>query len=142
MKTKLSTLLILFGCTLIYGQNTNYKGQLVDSLSGESIPYASIVFGDNLGIISNDDGYFTIEANILSNEDLDSLTISSLGFQNKTLSLNKDLDTLIYLNPAIYSLGSVYVPSENLEVDEIVDRFYEKLNENHPDLYISSKLFL
>ena len=141
MKTKLSTLVILFSCSLIFAQNSNYKGQLVDSLSGESIPYASIVFGENLGIISNDDGYFTIESNILYNEGLDSLTISSLGFQNKTLALNKDLDTIIYLNPAVYSLGSVYVPTENLEVDEIIDRFYDKLNDNHPDLYISSKLF-
>ncbi len=141
MKTKLSTLLLVVSCTLIFGQKSNYKGQLIDSLSGESIPYASIVFGDNLGIVSNDDGYFTIESNILDNEDIDSLTISSLGFQNKTLLLTKDLDTLIYLNPAIYSLGSVYVPTENLEVDEIVERFYEKLNDNHPDIYISSKLF-
>ena len=53
-----------------------YKSRVVDSETGEALPYASIYASKDNGTLTNAEGVFSIEAN---NEDV--LRISSVGYQ-------------------------------------------------------------
>ena len=51
-----SILFFFLLCFSINGQSK--KVQIIDSLSLESIPFASVYFSNNNGLISDEEGYF------------------------------------------------------------------------------------
>ncbi|MGB0837346.1 MAG: carboxypeptidase-like regulatory domain-containing protein [Flavobacteriaceae bacterium] len=145
MKNQLLTFLAIYalGFTLTaQGQNLNQdqQAQLRDSISGESIPYATILIGQQQGIISNDQGFFNFDRSTIRTP-LDSIEISSLGYQSVKIPYQSNLDTIIYLEPMTYDLNEVFISAEKLEVKDIIERMITKLDQNYPEDLFSNRFF-
>ncbi|WP_432222842.1 DUF5686 family protein [Flavobacterium sp. TMP13] len=65
---------------------TKVSGVVFDASNSLPIPYANVVFqGSKIGTVSNEDGRFYLE----TEQDFDALIVSSVGFSDKILSLDK-----------------------------------------------------
>ncbi|MDG1792459.1 MAG: carboxypeptidase-like regulatory domain-containing protein, partial [Flavobacteriaceae bacterium] len=88
-----SILFFFFICFSINGQSKKVK--IIDSLSLESIPFASVYFSNNNGLISDEEGYFELIPEQFNAGD--TLFVSSLGFKKKRIPLNFLTDSIIRL---------------------------------------------
>mgnify|MGYP001475556449 FL=1 len=79
--------------------------KVLDSVSKTPIPFASIYFSSNKGIISDENGEFELILKELQIED--SIFISSMGFKKLSFSLTQFNDTLVYLPPNPIALDDV-----------------------------------
>ena len=78
-----SILFFFFICFSINSQSKRIK--IIDSLSLESIPFASVYFSNNNGLISDEEGYFELIPEQFNTGD--TLFVSSLGFKTKKIHL-------------------------------------------------------
>tara|TARA_R110001583_G_scaffold175580_2_gene330169 strand:- start:1169 stop:2614 length:1446 start_codon:yes stop_codon:yes gene_type:complete len=128
---------MLFSCTSIISQNITAK--LVDINNKKPIPYASIKTGEFSGVISNEEGFFTI----INAADTMTVTFSCLGYKNKSLSIKeiKSLNHLILLEESINELNTVYVSNKKPNADSIIAKARQKLSENYENKLYKHKLF-
>ncbi len=126
MKFKITLLSILVSFSM-FSQNITAK--LIDKKTKQPIPYANIKTGKYAGVISNDEGYFTIA----SNNDTKTVTISCMGYENKILSIKdiKLLNLSIELEEALNQLDEVYISNKAPNVDSIIARVKAKLAANY-----------
>lgn len=111
----------------------NYSGQVLDSITKQPIPFAAIQVGDTTnGVISNEDGYFSI---LLENEADDAIiNVSCMGFTTASISL-KDLKAskgIIYLSEHVNELDTVFISNENITIDSIIARTNRNIKINYP----------
>jgi hypothetical protein len=92
-----------------------YRGKVVDSESGRSLPFATIeATGTNTATVSNIDGDFIIK--IVRDAHVSELKISYIGFSNKSVSLEQfpgDGTTTISLTPTSVQLAAITVRPED-----------------------------
>lgn len=90
------------------GQNTIIKGIVTDSITGEGLPYVSIIFkGTTLGTATDGDGNFNFSANT----PVKTLQVSYLGYDTKEIKVitGKTNNLKIQLVPYGIALGEVIV---------------------------------
>ena len=94
------------------------------------VVFASVYTIDKSGVITNQEGVFKLSTASISMTD--SLYISSLGYENRALTLQavQELDT-IFLNVQEEMLDEVVVSDENLSAEQIIQRFKDSLISNH-----------
>ena len=112
---------------------------LLDSLTKSPIAYASIVLKNNQGVITNEEGAFSIQLP----KDIqlsDSITVSSMGYEKKQFLLSAVQDTLLIASKEIV-LNGVIVSNKNLSAQEIVHKIKENLSQNHPQKLTTKRLF-
>ena len=99
-------LLLLFITKIGFGQ-TNISGTIYDGQTNETLIGANIIIkGENNGTSSNYDGKFTI----LTNKDLPiEIIISYLGYEDKSITIEDDIDLQIKLFPNTKKLKEVKV---------------------------------
>ena len=102
----LSVLMLL--CTPSLPALTTVNGVVVDSLSGEPMPFISILqVGSNEGVITNKDGVFTISTSV----PFTALRVSAVGYTTKDVPIvqgqHNTLD--IKLSPSTIALSEVLV---------------------------------
>ena len=119
-------------------QSINVK--VLDSVSGTPIPFATIYFSSNKGIISDEGGQFELILKELQNED--SIFISSMGFEKLSFPVNQFNDTLVYLNPKPIILDNVILTNKNLTSNEILEKVRENFEKNYEDGITENKIFL
>lgn len=135
---RLGILAFLCFSQMLQAQTFTFK--IIDSSTGEAIPFASIQTGPSDGTISNEEGVFSLQ-----NTDLQSpfLKISSMGYQ--TLKIPQDnlkaYSDIIFLEPAVIQLNEVQLGGKVPEVDEIIARTNKNLNQNYPDIKTNYELF-
>ena len=104
--------------------------QLTASLREEGtekpIPFATIQFQKNRGVVSNEDGVFKIP----DTEGISEISISSIGYETKTLAPG-EIKPVIYLKPATIELNSVFISDKNLEAEEILERALAAVPQNY-----------
>ena len=107
----------------------NITGKLIDKNTKKPIPFATIKTGANSGVISNEEGFFTIH----SKNDNETLIISCMGYQNKTLSIQhlKNLKYKVELAEAINKLSEVYISNKSPNADSIVLKIKRNLAINY-----------
>lgn len=91
-----------------YGQQTEIRGVVTDSISGETLPAVSIVFeGTTIGTTTDLDGCFSFTTNSTSRK----IHISYLGYEEKILTVNPGrVNTyVIELSPTSYALSEVVI---------------------------------
>ncbi len=92
---------------------TKIDGHVTDAQTLEPVVFANVLFqGTHKGTITDFNGYFSISGNPVT----DSLIISFIGYETRTVKIKKDTFQFleIYLNPATYALDEVVVrPGEN-----------------------------
>lgn len=124
----------LFVLFLVFFQNLvaqNFTGKVIDSQTGESIPYATIIANQSENLVSNAEGYFTLSEK--SSNDVTVLTVSYLGFESKTITVEevKKLQNIIRLNPGIIALNEVRVSDKKLTPYEIMANVKANFKNNY-----------
>ncbi|MFD2563664.1 carboxypeptidase-like regulatory domain-containing protein [Aquimarina rubra] len=137
-KITLTTFTFLSGLSLSAQTITS---TVVDKKTNEPIPYATIQYAKNGGVITNEEGKFsfTLHKNITPT---DSIYISSMGYSTVGISLNSALDSIIYIDPKTVELSSVFISNKNLTIDEIMDRVKENVDQNYSNTLSHKKLFI
>lgn len=100
MKVFFQFALLLLSVCFLRGQNS----QVIDSLSGSPVPYATISFGDGLGTYADGDGKFSFSQKRYM--DVDTLFISAVGYYEKVIPVSL-LTEKISLKPQIMALSEV-----------------------------------
>ena len=139
MKLLFTSLFTLFLSLQITGQT--FSGTLKDPKTGNGIPYATIEYGKNKGVISNEEGTFSfiLEENTTLP---DSIYISSMGYQKKGFTINQFNDSIIYLSPKAIELSGVYLFDKELSADDIVEKMIENLPTTVNNAPIKQRYFL
>ena len=132
-----SILFFFFFCFSINSQSKRIK--IIDSLSLESIPFASVYFSNNNGLISDEEGYFELIPEQFNTGD--TLFVSSLGFQTKKIHLNFFRDSIIRLKQESITLKNVVVTNKQLTSLEIIKRVKQNLDYNYNKEISEYKLF-
>lgn len=106
-------------------------GQILDSKTKEVISFATIQFGENDGVVSNAEGFFTL--NIEKLNVTKSITVSYLGYQTETLTVDQlnANNNIIYLKEAVNQLDTVYITNKFPSVDSILKMVNRNLSKNH-----------
>ncbi len=131
MRQKLITsFLLLFFFQIAISQSI--KGKIVDSKTGENLPYANIKVNESENLVSNDEGYFTLsESN--SNDASVLLIVSYLGYVNRQITVGelKNLEYSIALQPAIFEINEVNVSNKKPNANEIMANVKANLDRNY-----------
>ncbi|WP_367771130.1 carboxypeptidase-like regulatory domain-containing protein [Flavobacterium sp. WC2421] len=124
-----TTLFTLLMIQLGFAQNI--KGKIIDSTTGESIPYANIKVNESENLVSNAEGFFTLSEKNSTDETL--LTVSYLGFVNRQLTVSelKKLDFSIKLTPGVFELNDVAVSNIKPNPYEIMANVKANLSRNY-----------
>lgn len=138
MKTILKKGLFLFlSCLYLQGQAQTFTATVQDAVTGEPVPFATIQLSENRGTITNEEGIFTMEVG----RSIDSISISSMGYDKVFILPKKETDTIIKLPVKINELGNVYLTDKALEVTEIIERIKENIPKNYPNTLTEKKIF-
>ena len=120
---------ILLG--LQQGIAQNITGKIIDSKTGESIPYANIQINNTESLISNADGFFSISES--NSEDTSVLNVSYLGYVNTriTLAQLKSQQNIIRLEPGVFELSAVDVSNAKPNAYSIMATVKKNLERNY-----------
>lgn len=127
---------MFFNTSLIISQNIQVK--VIDQNTKYPIAYAAVKIDDFNGVISNEEGFFT-----LNTENLSKVTISCLGYKSKILTLSdiKANNNIIKLEEAINELNTVYISNKRPNVDSIIARTRQRLAENYDTKLYKHEIF-
>jgi len=83
--THLKILILSLLCFSVWGevfaQVTTIRGKVTDAETADAVPFANVMFkGTNIGAVTDFEGFFQLS----TNEKLDSLTVSYVGYKPKT----------------------------------------------------------
>lgn len=132
--------IIIFFFTLCFSINAQSKKvKIIDSLSLESVPFASVYFSNNNGLISDEDGYFELISEQFNAGD--TLFISSMGFKTKKIPLGVFTDSIIRLKQESITLNNVIVTNKQLTSSEIIEKVKQNLKSNYEKEISEHKLF-
>ncbi len=139
LKPTVSSLFVMLFCQCLSAQTIASK--IIDGKTKEPIPYATVQYGENLGVITNEEGRFSFELEE-SVQYLDSIYISSIGYAKTGFPFQKSLDSIISITPKAIELSGVYLFDKELSVDDIMERVEERLPINYNKAPIKQRFFL
>jgi hypothetical protein len=140
MKFKYFWLALTILCSFNVRAQINVKAKLLDSIKKTPVIYASIRFNSKSGVISNDNGEFSIAINENTTPE-DSLVISCLGYKEKKISVTNFRDSIIYLSSQSIDLSEVLITNKKYTVEEIIEKAKEGLITNYDGSHSKRKLF-
>ena len=133
-----SYLIFLFGVLNLQAQSKQV--QIVDSLSLETIPFATVHFSNNKGLITDETGFFELLPEQV--EVNDSLFVSSLGYDGLAVGLKQLQDSILYVMPQAIALDNVILTNKSYTSEKIIDLVQERLESNYSIDYSKKRLFL
>lgn len=130
-KPTTSPIIIFFSLFLWIGDSFSQpvSGTLIDKTTEETIPFATIQIGKNYGVVSNQEGSFSINTAGFSGKD--SLVISTMGYHRKSFALKDFQDGAIYLTQNLNQLDEVYVLDKSITVEGIMAKVNARIPENY-----------
>jgi len=129
-----------FLLTSISLQCQSISSRILDIKTNEGIPYATVQFSEDRGIITNEEGRFSINLNSGIKQQ-DSIYISSMGYKKTAVPFKASLDSVIYIEPKAIELNEVYLFNNDLSIDEIIEKVKESLPVNYNRDPIRQRLF-
>lgn len=107
IRTLAQLLIFLLGLQAAIAQNITSK--IIDSKSGESLPYATIKVNETTNLVSNAEGYFTLSES--NSSDASILTVSYLGYAKRQMTVSelKNLQYIIKLEPGVFELETMTI---------------------------------
>ena len=127
---------LLFAVNL-KAQSTSVK--ILDSISFNPIPFATVYFSNSSGVISDENGDFELIKNELNDED--SLFVSSMGYKKVSYSLNRFNDSIIFLSPKPIELNNVIITNRKLSSQEIIEKIKAAITQNYQTDLSENKIF-
>ena len=116
------------------------QAKIIDSISQNPIPFATISTTKNAGVISNSNGNFLIYINKKEHKK-DSLFIRCLGYETKRYLIKNFADSLVTLSPKSIELNEVLVSNKNYTAEEVIIKTKEHLQDNYDYSFTKSRLF-
>lgn len=137
MKTKVIILLSFICSHFITAQNLTAK--VVDK-NNNPIAFATVQTSQNSGVITNEEGYFTI---LLENTVNNELIFSCLGFTTTTVAIEDIInnDYIVTLEEFVSELNKVYLSNTTPDANEIIRKVNENLSNNYKDEKVSYNFF-
>lgn len=128
-KATLLFTILLSVSSLAFSQQSNISGKVTDE-KNNPVAYASIVFKlGQKGLATDIEGRFSFICN--ENDLTDSVYITVMGYERKTLSVSSLLQTaVVTLQPKSYELFTISVSAK--EAENIVRKAVQKITENYP----------
>ncbi len=120
-------------------QSASVSSRIIDAKTGDAIPYATVQFAENKGIITNDEGEFSLY--LAPSIPFDSIYISSMGYEKTAVAIENGIDSLISIDPKPIELSEVYLFDKELSAEEIIDKVKERLAANYDQQPIRQRLF-
>ncbi|MBU2997696.1 carboxypeptidase-like regulatory domain-containing protein [Cellulophaga baltica] len=142
MTQKITTtflIVLTFAIHTTFSQNINAK--IVDSISQKPIPFATIQWSVDKGIITNDDGEFNLIVD-KNTQPKDSVYISSMGYTTLGKTFEQLTDSIIYLSPNTIALNNVIVSNKNYTAEEIIDFVKDNIEGNYNRAFTKKRIFL
>ncbi|WP_160114132.1 carboxypeptidase-like regulatory domain-containing protein [Aquimarina sp. AU119] len=130
----------LIGLVGTIGSAQTITSKVVDKKTNQPIPFATIQISENDGVITNEEGRFTIHM-YQANASADSIYISSMGYEKIGIAVQPAIDSIIYIQPKAIELKSVYLSNKNYTIDEIMDKVEERLAQNYHFDMTQKRLF-
>jgi hypothetical protein len=134
----LVTLLVTLHLSQLGAQT--FSAKLLDKTTNAPIPFATIQYGTHRGVITNEEGVFNFTLRSKASA-ADSLYVSSMGYEKKAFALQSQLDPIIYLAPQVFELETVFVSSNPLDAEEIIEKVKENLAVNYKVSLSKKKIF-
>lgn len=106
-------------------------GKIVDS-NNNPIPYVTLQIGANYGVITNDEGLFTLEIDNFS--ETDTVSISCLGYKSQEHQLSGFTKTSYTLEDSISELSEVFITNKQLSIEEILINVRANISKNYSNL--------
>lgn len=116
------------------------SSKLVDAKTQKGIPYATVQYGEHQGVITNEEGRFSFV--LEEAHPVDSIYISSMGYQKTGFTLSQLQDSIVSLTPKAIALSGVYLFDKELSVDEIMERVEESMPANYIKAPLKQRFFL
>lgn len=139
MTTLIKYILALLSGLLVTGMTAQtVSARLIDNKTQEPIPFATIELSENQGVISNEDGIFTINPDQLK-KIKDSVYISSMGYERKGIWIASLTDSVVRLSPKSFELKGVFLSSNPLSAKEVIEKVKENMNKNYYVQELSKK---
>ena len=132
--------ILLFSILIATSQNVSIK--LLDEETGESVPFATIQFSELDGVMSNEEGLFTIQKSDFEIS-RDSLSISCMGYQKQSVFKKylSENDT-IKLTAKVFEISPVVLSSKKIPVSQIIKNVKDKVETNYITDNIKYNIFL
>ena len=135
--------LVLFGGALLCHMalhSQTFSSKLLDKETNQPIPYAAIVYGEEQGVISNEEGDFSFTID-RDTKVLDSIYISCMGYESKSFT-QKDLsNNPIFLIPGGFQLTGVNLLGKGLTAREIVEKMVDSIPVNYNKMPVQKNSF-
>ena len=129
--------LLLFAGFFANGQTKIIK--VIDSLTKEPIPYATVLFSNNTGVITDDNGRFELLEEQSRNND--SIYVSFIGFKTLSRELSSLKDSLLILSPNPIELNEIVLTNREYSAEEIVEKIRDKIGQNYEIKILDNLLF-
>ena len=122
--------------------NKVLKGLVLDANNQSPLPYANInVLRKNKGVITNEEGYFTI--NISDLNKTDTLRISYIGYKTKDLTIEElKISSIISLKEENLMLNHITLFGSSPDPKTIVKKVLENKDKNYKKTTCKKQLFL
>ncbi|WP_179349416.1 carboxypeptidase-like regulatory domain-containing protein [Winogradskyella pacifica] len=104
-------------------------GKIVD-IDNNPIPYVTLQIGPNYGVITNEEGVFTLETDNFS--DSDNVSISCLGYKSLEFQLSTFTKPTYVLEDSISELSEVFITNKLLSIEEILENVRANISKNYP----------
>lgn len=136
MKRLVFLYVMLFLSLIVNSQNITIKGKVIDASNKKALQYVNIfIKGTNIGTVSNIEGEF--DFNIPIKYEMDSITFSFIGYQKKTIKINKIItNILIELPLYVYCFNDLIVEDKKPDPYDII--FYAFKNDNNRRAFLYS----
>lgn len=115
------------------------SAKVVDAKTGDPIAFATIKTGKNQGVITNEEGVFTVISERLDHPQ-DSIFVSSMGYTTMGAVLSSS-ETVLELAPKEFELDRVFVSGNKRSPEEIVEKIKENLASNYAVDVSKKKIF-
>lgn len=111
-----------------FATSQEIQARVIDAQTKQPIPYANVVFGENKGVVTNEEGYFSFN---FGQKKPESVRISSLGYELLEMDPAKIRDAVIALSPSSIELKEVFLSNKNLSAREILEKVKEEVPNNY-----------
>ena len=134
---------LLFYIFLISNFSLNSQSlniQIIDSLTGQPVPYSNVYFSNNNGLISDESGSFELVKSQLSQND--SMYVSMMGYKKRSFYINDFNDTIIKLAQTPIKLSGVFLTNKKLSSEEIISNVIQNIEKNYERGFTENKIYL
>ena len=121
-------------------QSQSFSAKVIDEKTGDPISFATVQTGKHSGVITNEDGVFTLNESQVAKLK-DSIFISSMGFETKGFLIENVAEEVIKLKSKPFELKSVFLSANNFSAEEIIEKVKENMDANYAVSLSKKKIF-